>query len=165
MQKPSATFKQYVVLLLKPDSSSTSRVQTPLGGKLQDKAKSSTFAEGYFVMPKSKRDEEYIASSTFRKGSGSIKIKLPYHGFAGGKNFEVRGIDNKEFLCICKCQIRIDQGGILEDESNAAYSRAVQELVKVKSDNGHKCPPAVDPQRGMALHYEYLQVLFRCNLY
>lgn len=152
MQKPFATFNQYIVLLLKPDSSSTSSIQTPLSGKLQGKAKSSTFGEGYFVIPKSKRDEEYIASSTSRKGSGSIKIKLPYHGFAGGKNFEVRGIENKEFLCICKSRIRIDQVGILEEESNAAYSKAVQELVKLKSDNGHKCPPALDPQKGMALH-------------
>ncbi|KAJ6345236.1 hypothetical protein OIU78_007996 [Salix suchowensis] len=81
----SASMKQYIVLVLKPDAPSIS-------SNLQDN-KSADFQQGYVLMPKSKRrnDDEYFSSLTNRKGSGTIKIELPYHGAAAGINYEVRG--------------------------------------------------------------------------
>ncbi|XP_024026737.1 DExH-box ATP-dependent RNA helicase DExH11 isoform X1 [Morus notabilis] len=147
---PSTNMKQYIVLVLKPEL--PSMTQTPLvSGKLQD-SRSGDLQQGYYVMPKSKRglDEEYCSSVTPRKGSGAIKIKLPYNGVAAGTAYEVRGIDNNEFLCLCKCKIKIDQVGLIEDASNAAYSKTVQQLLDTKSD-GIKYPPALDPIKDLQL--------------
>lgn len=138
--------KQHIVLVLKPEL--PSMMQTgPASGSLQY----SKSGEGYYVMPKSKRalDEEYSSSVTSRKGSGVIKIKLPYSGVAAGMGYEVRGIDKKEFLCICNCKIKIDQFWLLEEASNVAYSKTVQQLLDTKSD-GNKYPPALDPRKGVS---------------
>ncbi|KAL9334093.1 hypothetical protein Peur_074232 [Populus x canadensis] len=140
----SASMKQYIVLVLKPDAPSVS-------SNLQDK-KSADFQQGYVLMPKSKRsfDEEYLPSLTNRKGSGTIKIELPYQGVAAGINYEVRGIESKEFLCICNRKITIDQVRLLQDGSNAAFSKTVQQLLETKSD-GNKYPPALDPLKELKL--------------
>lgn len=142
MKAPSAINKQYIVLLLKPDVSSM--METHLDKKNVD------FPEGYFVMPKGKRsfEEEYFPSLTNRKGSGVINIKLPYRGAAAGVTYEVRGIDNKELLCICDRKITIDQVRLLEDGSSAAFSKTVEQLLALKSD-GNKYPPALDPVKGI----------------
>ena len=147
MKAPSASSKQYIVLVLKPHLPST--LQTPSeSGNLQDK-KSGAFPEGHFILPKAKRalEDDYYTSTTSRKASGTINIKLPYHGAAAGVSYEVRGIDNKEFLCICIHKIKIDPVGLLEDANNAAYSKTVQQLLELKS-KGHKYPPALDPLKG-----------------
>ena len=104
-------------------------------------------------MPKSKRglEDEYCSSVTSRKGSGVVNIKLPHRGNAAGVNYEVRGIDNNEFLSICNCKIKIDQVRLLEDVSSAAYSKTVQQLLDLKSDGG-KYPPALDPVKGIPSH-------------
>lgn len=148
LKAPSDSSKQHIVLVLKPDLAST--MQSPLaGGNLKDN-RTSDFQQGYFMMPKSKRDleEDYHTSVTTRKASGAINIKLPHHGVAAGVSYEVRGIDSKEFSCICNCKIKIDQVRLLEDASNAAYSKTVQELLGTKSDG--KYPPAVDPVKGIS---------------
>lgn len=145
LKAPSASMKQYIVLVLRPDLSSST--QTPSSNNLQDN-KVGDFSQGYVLMPKSKRrfEEEYCAV-TSRKGSGVINLKLPYQSAAAGHSFEVRGIDNTEFLCICNCKIKIDQVRLLEDCSNAAFSKTVQQLLDLKTD-GNKYPPALDPQKG-----------------
>lgn len=142
MKAPSANNKEYIVMLLKPDLPSAS--ETSLDKKSGD------FSEGYFVIPKSKRslEEEYCGSVSHRKGSGVINIKLPYHGAAAGVSYEVRGIDKKELLCICNCKIKIDQVGLLEDVSSAAFSKTVQQLLVLKSDE-KKYPQALDPVKGI----------------
>ena len=141
--------RHYIVLVLKPDLPSTLQTSSE-SGNLQDK-KSAASPEGYYIVPKSKRalDDEYCSSTTTRKGSGIINIKLPHHGAAAGVNYEVRGIDTKEILCICNCRIKIDQVQLLEDISNAAYSKTVQLLLDLKS-KGHKYPPPLDPLKGSA---------------
>ena len=90
---------------------------------------------------------------TNRKGSGTIKIELPYHGTAAGINYEVRGIESKELSCICNRKITIDQVRLLEDGSNAAFSKTVQQLSGTKID-GNKYPPALDPLKGKAFFCE-----------
>lgn len=144
LKVPSASNKQYIVLVLTP-----STLQTPLGkGNPQNK----TNADLHVLVPKSKRamDDDYYSSATSRKGSGVIKIKLPHSGIAAGVNYEVRGIDNNEFLSICNCKIKIDQVGLLEDVSSAAYSKTIQNLLEKKSD-GNKYPPALDPVKDLKL--------------
>ncbi|XP_038706766.1 DExH-box ATP-dependent RNA helicase DExH11 isoform X2 [Tripterygium wilfordii] len=148
VKAPSGSIKQHIVFVLKPDLPSST--QTPLGhGNFQDKP-SDGFSQGYMLVPKSKRgfDEEYCSSATSRKSSGVIKIELPYHGSAAGVLYEVKGIDTKEFLCICNAKIEIDQVRLLEDGSNAAFSRTVQQLLNLKS-NGNKYPPALDPLKDL----------------
>lgn len=143
--------KQYIVLVLKPDV--PSMTQTPSGGSnLQDK-RSTDFHQGLVLLPKSKRgleEDDYRVSSGPRKGSGIIKIELPHLGAAAGVSFEVKEIDNTEFLCICNSRIKVDQVGLLEHVSNTAFSNTVQQLLKLKSD-GNKYPPALDPVKGMAV--------------
>lgn len=149
VKAPSTNNKQHIVLVLKPELPA---LETPLvGGKLQD-SRSGDQQQGYYVMPKSKRglDEEYYSPATSRKGSGVIKIKLPYSGVAAGTAYEVRGIDNNEFLCICNCKIRIESVQLLEDASTFAYSKTVQQLLEKKSD-GNKYPPALDPVKDLQL--------------
>lgn len=148
MKAPSNSNKQHIVLVLNPKL--PLMMQTPsASGNLQS-TKSGDFPEGYYMMPKSKRalDEEYFSSVTTRKGSGVIKIKLPYSGVAAGVGYEVRGIDIKDFLCICNCKIKIDQVRLLEDASTVAYSKTVQLLLDTKSDG--KYPPALDPIKGIS---------------
>ncbi|ONI00016.1 hypothetical protein PRUPE_6G062900 [Prunus persica] len=142
----SSSNKQYIVLVLKPE------LQTPLAsGNLQD-SKNTDFPQGYFMAPKSKRaiEEDYFPGVTSRKGSGVINIKLPHQGSAAGVRFEVREVDNKDFLCICNCKIKIDQVRLLEDVSSHAYSKTVQQLLGTKS-NGNKYPPALDPMEDLKL--------------
>lgn len=109
-------------------------------------------SQGYFIAPKGKRgmDEEYFSSVSSRKGSGIINIKLPYRGIAAGVNYEVISVDNKDIMSICNCKIKIDQVRLLEDPSNVAYSKTVQELLDQKR-NGSKYPPALDAVKGISL--------------
>lgn len=145
MKGPSANMKQYITLVLKPDLPSSMQISN-----LQDK-KNGDGPQAYMLMPKSKRGEEdYFYSSTSRKGTGAINIKLPYQGSAAGVSYEVRAMDNKEFLCICNKKIKIDRVGLLEDVSNAAFSNTVQQLLALKS-GGNKYPPALDPREGKAI--------------
>ncbi|KAL5580835.1 hypothetical protein UlMin_013277 [Ulmus minor] len=147
---PSASYKQYIVLVLKPELPST--MQTPqAGGNTQDK-KSGDFPQGYFIMPKEKRglEDEYFSSGTSRKATGVVNIKLPYQGIAAGVGYEVRGVDIKELSCICNCKIKIEQARLLEDISTAAFSKTVQQLQGTKSD-GNKYPGALDPVKDLKL--------------
>lgn len=145
---PSASFKQHIVLVLRPDLPPT--LQSPLVADHSQGKGSGEDQKGYFIAPKSKRglDDDYFSSASSRKGSGIVNIKLPYCSSAAGMSFEVVGIEHKEFLSICKTKIKIDQVRLLEDCSNAAFSKTVQHLLQVRS-NGNKYPPALDPVSGM----------------
>ncbi|OVA17687.1 Helicase [Macleaya cordata] len=147
---PSASNKQYIVLVLRPDLPSSTHTPSA-GDKLQQKG-DDKFLPGYFVAPKSKRgmDDEYFSLASSRKGTGVVNIELPRRGSAAGMSYEVLAIDHKEFLSICNCKIKIDQVGLLEDDSNAAYSKTVQQLLNLKS-NGNKYPPALDPIKDLKL--------------
>ncbi|XP_010256687.1 PREDICTED: DExH-box ATP-dependent RNA helicase DExH11 [Nelumbo nucifera] len=144
----AATTKQYIVLVLRPELPSYSASDKSL------EKENSNSQQGYYIAPKSKRglDEDYFTIAGSRKGSSTtnINIKLPHHGSAAGVNYEVRGVEHREFLSICNCKIKIDQFGLLEAVSNAAYSKTVQQLLDLKS-NGNKYPPALDPLKDLKL--------------
>lgn len=111
---------------------------------------SGNFPQGYVLVPKGKRgmDEEYFTPINSRKGSGIVNIKLPYYGSASGVNYGVLGIEAKDFLSICNCKIKIDQVRLLEDPSDVAYSKTVQQLLEQKAA-GSKFPPVLDAVKGM----------------
>lgn len=147
VKTPSSNNKQYIVLVLTLEL--PSMLENPLGtGNLKEKKGD----EFQVLIPKSKRglEDDYYSSAISRKGSGVINIKLPHRGSAAGVNYEVRGIDNKEFIFICNRKIKIDQVRLLEDVSTAAYSNTVQQLLELKSD-GNKYPPALDPVKDLKL--------------
>ncbi|KAF5786110.1 putative RNA helicase [Helianthus annuus] len=141
LKAPTSVNKQYIVMVLTPSLPSIS-----------DDPQKNTNAGLQILMPKSKRgmDDDYYSSATSRKGSGAVKIKLPHRGTAAGASYEVREIDTKEFLSICNAKIKIDQVGLLEDDSAAAYSKTVVSLLNKKVD-GNKYPPALDPVKDLKL--------------
>ncbi|XP_077238807.1 RNA helicase, ATP-dependent, SK12/DOB1 protein isoform X2 [Tasmannia lanceolata] len=150
LKTPPANSKQYIVLVLKPDSPTPAQSPSTLGrphGK-----ESGDFPQGFFMAPKGKRglEEEYFSAVSSRKGTGVVNITLPYRGNAAGVNYEVVGIENKEFLSICESKIKIDQVRLLEDPSNVVYSKTVQQLLGLKSQ-GNKYPPALDPVKDLKL--------------
>ncbi|KAI3765479.1 hypothetical protein L2E82_15514 [Cichorium intybus] len=147
LKAPSSSNKQYIVMVLTP-SLPTTLQSLPTTDGPQKKSTSGL----QMLMPKSKRgmDDDYYTSATARKGSGIVKIKLPHRGNAAGASYEVREIDTKELLSICNVKIKIDQVGLLEDDSSAAYSKTVQSLLQQKSE-GNKYPPALDPIRDLKL--------------
>ncbi|KAK9078766.1 hypothetical protein SSX86_002824 [Deinandra increscens subsp. villosa] len=144
LKAPSSVNKQYIVMVLTPSLPSTLQSS--------DDPQKKTNAGLQILMPKSKRgiDDDYYSSATARKGSGTVKIKLPHRGTAAGANYEVRETDTKEFLSICNAKIKIDQVGLLEDDSTAAYSKTVLSLLNQKV-NGNKYPPALDPVKDLKL--------------
>ncbi|CAH1423609.1 unnamed protein product [Lactuca virosa] len=152
LKAPSSTNKQYIVLVLTPSLPTTLQTSTSMDGPQKKSASSGGGGGLQMLMPKSKRgiDDDYYTSATARKGSGIVKIKLPHRGNAAGAAYEVREVDNKEFLSICNVKIKIDQVGLLEDDSSAAYSKTVQSLLQQKSQ-GNKYPPALDPIKDLKL--------------
>lgn len=147
VKTPSSNNRQYIVLVLTPELPSTLETSSDRSNR-KDKKNS----EMQILVPKSRRgyDDEYCLSVTSRKGSGAVNIKLPHRGNAAGMNYEVRGVDNKDFLYICVKKIKIDQVRLLEDVSAGAYSNAIQQLLSLKSE-GNKYPPALDPVKDLKL--------------
>ncbi|XAR60693.1 RNA helicase [Bertholletia excelsa] len=142
----SANNKQYIAFLLIPELEST----LPSSSSSDDQQDKKAF-DFQILVPKSKRvlDDDYYSSATSRKGTNVINIKLPYRGSAAGVSYEVREIDNKEILSICNCKLTIDQKGLLEDISSAAYSKTAQQLVAKKSDGNY--PQALHPLKELNL--------------
>ncbi|GAB2263267.1 hypothetical protein Droror1_Dr00004264 [Drosera rotundifolia] len=162
IKAPSASVKRYIVLVLKPAVASTT--ETVGGGDSTDKGVNK-FNEGFFVMPKGKRasNDEYCSVASSRKGTGVINIDLPYRGVASGVNFEVREVDSKGFLSICDRKIKVDQVRLLEDVSNSAYAKTVQQLLELKTD-GNKYPPALDPLKDLKLKdMDLVEVYYKWN--
>lgn len=159
VKTPSPSNKLYIVFVIRPDMSFPVE-NASSGGNSQDK--SSTFDQGFFVMPKSRRGlvDEYTTSVSARKGRGVINIKLPHRGSACGMSYEVREVDIKEFLCICSSKIKIDQVGLLEDVSSSVYAKTVKLLQDLKSD-GNKYPPALDPVKDLKLREAKLVETYR----
>ncbi|KAG0473483.1 hypothetical protein HPP92_015340, partial [Vanilla planifolia] len=150
IKTPSATLKKYIVLVLTTDMASS--LQSPAATLNKILKQDINSPQGYFIAPKGKRglEEDYFTSFSSRKASGVINIKLPYHGNVAGMNYEVREIENKDFMGICDCKIKIDQVWLLEDPKNVAYSKTVQQLLEHKP-NGIKYPPLLDPIKDLKL--------------
>ncbi|EYU45971.1 hypothetical protein MIMGU_mgv1a000291mg [Erythranthe guttata] len=144
VKAPSANSKQYIVLLLTPKLPSI--LKAPSGSE----EKKGTDLQ--VLVPKSKRglEDDYYSSVSSRKGTGVVNVKLPHFGSAAGVNYEVRGVQNNDFLSICVAKIKINQVGLLEDVSAGAYSNTVQQLLALSS-NGNKYPPALDPVKDLKL--------------
>ncbi|KAI3857454.1 hypothetical protein MKW92_033091 [Papaver armeniacum] len=142
--------KRYIVLVLRPDRPVSTQAPSA-SDKLQQKI-NDNLPQGYFIAPKKQRgrDDEYFSAGKSRKGKGTINIELPRRGSAAGMSYEVLEIDHKEFLSICNCKIKIDQVGLLEDDSNATYSKTVQQLSETKT-SGNKYPQALDPIKDLKL--------------
>ncbi|CAL5060163.1 unnamed protein product [Urochloa decumbens] len=149
LKAPSQALNKYIVLVLSGDCTS-SALSPVLSNKTEKEP--GDFQQGHFITPKGKRgmDDEYYSSVSSRKGSGVVKIPLPYKGNASGMGFEVRAIEKREIVSICTSKIKIDQVKLLEDCSNAAYSKTVQLLIKEKPD-GTKFPPALDAIKDLKL--------------
>ncbi|OEL22541.1 DExH-box ATP-dependent RNA helicase DExH11 [Dichanthelium oligosanthes] len=154
LKGPSSALNKYIVLVLAGDCTSSA-----LSPELSNKSEKEPgdFQQGQFIIPKGKRgmDDEYFSSGSSRKGSGVIKIPLPYKGDASGMGFEVRAIEKKEIISICTSKIKIDQVKLLEDCSKPAYSRTVQQLIKEQPD-GTKYPPALDAIKDLKVRDMYL---------
>ncbi|XP_074585341.1 DExH-box ATP-dependent RNA helicase DExH11-like isoform X2 [Curcuma longa] len=148
LKTPAAANKQYIILVLTTAITSSMQASSTLN-KIQE---NQSFQQGYFITPKGKRgtEEEYFSSITSRKGSGAINIKLPHYGSASGINYAVTEMENKDIISICNCKIKIDQVRLLEDASNIAYAKTVQELLKHKPD-GNKFPLALDAVKDLKL--------------
>lgn len=146
VKAPSSNSKQYIVLVITPDLPLT--LEAPLTSGDQHK----NSGDFQILVPKAKRgfEDEYFSSVSSRRGSGAINIKLPHRGNAAGVNYEVRGIEGTEFLCICNCKLKIDQVRLLEDVSTVAYSKTIQQLLEKKSDGRY--PPALDPVKELKLN-------------
>ncbi|XP_031486566.1 DExH-box ATP-dependent RNA helicase DExH11 isoform X1 [Nymphaea colorata] len=150
LKSPSASNKCYIVLVLKAESPSTS--QTDSNSDVVSQAKESgNVPQGYYIAPKGKRggDEEYFSSVVSRKGTGAVNINLPYSGKAAGVNYEVVGVESNDMLIIYKEKLKIDQVRLLEDVSPAAYSKAVQQLLLLKTDGRNL--PSVDPYKDLKI--------------
>lgn len=147
VKTPSSNNRQYIVLVLTPELPSTLETSSDASNRKGQKS-----PELQILVPKSRRgyEDEYYSSVTSRKGSGVINIKLPHRGNAAGVNYEVREVDNKDFLYICVKKIKIDQVRLLEDVSTGAYSNTIQQLLGLKSE-GNKYPPALDPVKDLKL--------------
>ncbi|KAJ0987857.1 hypothetical protein J5N97_006213 [Dioscorea zingiberensis] len=145
LKTPSATLKQYIVLVVTTDAVSSMQTSPASLNKQGNE-------EFYLLVPKGKRgtDEEYYTAVNSRKGTGIVNIKLPYHGSASGVNYKVIGIEAKDFLSICNCKIKIDQVRLLEDPSDMTYSKTVQQLLKQKAE-GNKFPPVLDAVKDLKL--------------
>ncbi|KAJ8553074.1 hypothetical protein K7X08_020467 [Anisodus acutangulus] len=147
VKAPSSNNRQYIVLVLTPELPSTLETSSDASNRKDQKN-----SEFQILVPKSRRgyEDEYCSSVTSRKGTGVVNIKLPHRGNAAGMNYEVRGVDNKDFLYICVKKIKIDQVRLLEDISAGAYSNAIQQLLGLRSE-GNKYPPALDPVKDLKL--------------
>ncbi|KAF3333981.1 helicase SKI2W isoform X1 [Carex littledalei] len=140
LKSPSATYKNYLVLVLTTESptnasaSLPSPMQSELNRDQLDKGGSGVF----LLAPKSKRglDDDYSVSSSYsRKGTGVVNIEVPKYGAAAGTNYAVIALESntKEIISICDRKMKIDQVKLLEQPSNAVYSKTVQELMGQKT--------------------------------
>lgn len=146
--KTTPTNKQYIVLVLKPELPSSMQTPAALGRSQEN---SDDFKQGYFIVSKGKRGpDDYFVGVGAHKPSGNMTITLPYSGNAAGVNYEVLGVEHKDFISICDCKMKIDVAGLLETPSSVVYSRTVQQLLEKKPD-GKKYPPALHPIKDLKL--------------
>jgi antiviral helicase SKI2 len=163
LKSPSPTYPKYLVLVLTTEiPTNTSALlpssMQPLSNRAQ-LGKGGANLEGsgvYLLAPKSKRglDDDYsVSSSSSRKGKGVVNIEVPKYGVAAGTSYAVIALENntKEIISICDCKMQIDQVKLLEEPSNAVYSKTVQKLMEKKLD-GSKYPPVLDPVKGISVN-------------
>ncbi|KAJ4781291.1 ATP-dependent RNA helicase [Rhynchospora pubera] len=158
LKSPSPTFKNYLVLVLTTESPTSTSALIPSSMQSvsnRDQLDTGANFPGRVLAPKSKRgmdDEYFVTSSSTRKGTGAVNIEVPKYGVAAGVSYAVKQLESntKEIISICQPKMKIDQVKLLEEPSDAVYSRTIQQLVKYTSEGG-KFPPALDPIKDLKL--------------
>lgn len=113
------------------------------------KATNELAQEGYFISQKGKGNgDDFFMGVGSRKGTGVMKITLPHYGTAVGLGYVVMEVDNQGFLSLCKAKIRVDSARLLEDNSPAAYTSTVKELLQLEQEYPGQDPPALDLLKG-----------------
>lgn len=153
LKAPAAAVKNWIVLAI---NRGTDLFQSSTIKPTENESASKSSPDmGYFISPKSSRgleDEYSVAGRGSRKGSGTIKVALPYFGKTGGTGYVAMDLDAKGLVTICKSKIQVDTVRLLEDVSSAAYSLTVQQLLQLEKDNPGQDPPALDPIRDLKLN-------------
>ncbi|KAG0598823.1 hypothetical protein M758_12G103200 [Ceratodon purpureus] len=109
------------------------------------KATNELAQEGYFISKKGRdNSDDFFMGVGSRKGTGVMKITLPHYGTAAGLGYVVMEVDNHGFLSLCKAKIRVDSARLLEDNSPAAYTSTVKELLQLEQEYPGQDPPALD---------------------
>lgn len=164
LKAPTGAIKNWIVLAINRGTnlfeSSTSFNSTDT-----DSYNKTSADEGYFITRKSSRsfeDEYSVSGKGSRKGSGTVKVTLPYFGTMGGTGYVAMELDAKGFVSICKSKIQVDTLRLLEDVSAAAYSLTVQQLLDLERDYPGQGPPALDPVKDLKLND--LDVVKKYNL-
>ena len=103
---------------------------------------------GYFISQKRKDNDDFFMGVGKSKGTGVMKITLPHYGTAAGLGYVVMEVDNQGFLSLCKAKIRVDSARLLEDNSPAAYTSTVKELLQLEQEYPGKDPPPLDLLKG-----------------
>lgn len=105
--------------------------------------------EGYFISRKGRGNEDdYFMGVGSRKGTGVMNITLPHYGTAAGVGYVVMEVDNQGFVSLCKAKIRVDSNRLLEENSAAAFSLTVKELLQLEQEHPGQDPPVLDPLKG-----------------
>lgn len=121
------------------------------------KATNKLAKEGYFISQKGKggkgNDDDFFMGVGSRKGTGIMKITLPHYGTAAGLGYVVMEVDNQGFLSLCKAKIRVDSARLLEDNSPAAYTTTMKELLQLEQEFPGQDPPALDLLKGGHTYY------------
>ncbi|KAJ3685614.1 hypothetical protein LUZ61_014778 [Rhynchospora tenuis] len=158
LKSPSPTFKNYLVLVLTTESPTSTSALLPSSVQSvsnRDQLDTGANLPGRLLAPKSKRgmdDDYFVTSSSIRKGTGAVNIEVPKYGVAAGVSYAVKQLESntKEIISICQPKMKIDQVKLLEEPSDAVYSRTVQQLAKFTSEGG-KFPPVLDPIKDLKL--------------
>lgn len=104
---------------------------------------------GYFISKKGgDNGDDFFMGIGSRKGTGVMKISLPHYGTAAGFGYVVMEVDNQGFLSLCKAKIRVDSARLLEDNSPAAYTSTMKELLQLEKEYPGQDPPALDLLKG-----------------
>lgn len=113
------------------------------------KATNQLAQEGYYISQKGRGNEDdYFMGVGSRKGTGVMKITLPHYGTAAGVGYVVMEVDNQGFFSLCKPKIRVDSNRLLEENSTAAFSLTVKELLQLEQEHPGQDPPVLDPLKG-----------------
>lgn len=152
LKAPGGSLRNWIVLainrgtdLFQSSASKPTEIDTP----------SKTSADGYFMSRKSNRgleDEYSVSGRGSRKGTGIVKVTLPYFGTTGGTGYVAMELETKGFVTICKSKLQVDTVRLLEDVSSAAYSLTVQQLLQLERDYPGRDPPSFDIIKDLKLN-------------
>ncbi|KAI5065072.1 hypothetical protein GOP47_0019767 [Adiantum capillus-veneris] len=148
---PNLGLKHWIVLAI---NRGTDLVQYSTSKPTESMTPAKSPADGYYISSKSSRgipDDYSVTGRASRKGTGIVKVTLPYFGTTGGTGYVAMELENKGIVTICKSKIPVDTVRLLEDVSSAAYSLTVQQLLQLEKEYPGQDPPALDPIKDLRL--------------